>query len=574
MKHQEIEKIVQFKITSFLSIIILQLSLMSSALSISKTPISDCLEIGDSSTCLLNLAISRADTIKDLNKRSNAYSQIILAYADINKENENIIRKAYLLLDGVNRSAIEPSNLLDLNLSMNVYLNSIDKKQAVKSVSSLYKQFNSFKESTKQSERLDAFFWSCFLFGSGKYSWELTKYIFINECTNKNISKLKASNDEEIELIKLINLERNLGWSNLDEFRKNFDEIFYYYEGLAKSPLTKKNNVANIYFPLLASLKILQADATVRFKSYQDSESYIDEAASYIGKINTMEKEGFTSYLSIKNTLVEFYQSWGRITIAEKTLSNIQGAVEGNIVKQKTSNSEEIKYLTLLSTIRFQNKQLTLADRLNIERSQQLRQADVLYLTHRNISKYKSELSQEMKEYSLEILLEAANNNHPIAMYEMGLLLSNGGLGISQNLVSASKWYTLSALSGFAGAQNNLGDLYEKGLGVKKSINEAIYWYTQSAMQGEPTAYYSLGDIYAKGKEVEQNDERALFWLILASKNLPEGSNKKNAIATLEIVSSRLTKDQLNLVSDRVLRFQPLSQTEFTLGDSNLKNEN
>jgi len=76
-------------------------------------------------------------------------------------------------------------------------------------------------------------------------------------------------------------------------------------------------------------------------------------------------------------------------------------------------------------------------------------------------------------------------------------LAYNFGIGkIPKNQHKALYRYVWSAVSGFAGAQNNLGDMLKKNEGTPASLGSAIYWYTQAAMQGDPTAYLSLGKLF------------------------------------------------------------------------------
>ena len=153
-------------------------------------------------------------------------------------------------------------------------------------------------------------------------------------------------------------------------------------------------------------------------------------------------------------------------------------------------------------------------------------------------------------------------------MYQLGLINSAGLNGAKINKKAAFYWYSKAALDGFAGAQNNLGDLYERGEGVTQSFPEAIYWYTQSAMQGEPTSYLSLGEMFYKGLGVNANNNRAAFWLTLASQNLPNGNNKKSADTLLDIILKKLNDEEKNSIFWRAATFKPLKQTEYTLGDS------
>ena len=147
-------------------------------------------------------------------------------------------------------------------------------------------------------------------------------------------------------------------------------------------------------------------------------------------------------------------------------------------------------------------------------------------------------------------------------------LAYNFGMGkIPKNQNRALYWYTWSAVSGFAGAQNNLGDMFEKGEGTPASLGSAIYWYTQAAMQGEPTAYFSLGELFLEGKGVPQNNVTAAIWLSLATRDLPQGVNYESAKKMRDKAFSSLDEKSRNYVLSRVRSFIPLKQTENTLSD-------
>ena len=59
----------------------------------------------------------------------------------------------------------------------------------------------------------------------------------------------------------------------------------------------------------------------------------------------------------------------------------------------------------------------------------------------------------------------------------------------------AFRLYQASADLGFAGAQNNVGDHYERGHVIPQSDVGAVYWYTRAAERGEPTAYLGLASV-------------------------------------------------------------------------------
>ena len=58
---------------------------------------------------------------------------------------------------------------------------------------------------------------------------------------------------------------------------------------------------------------------------------------------------------------------------------------------------------------------------------------------------------------------------------------------------------------GDAGAQYNLGVMYDKAHGVPQNYAEALKWYRLAADQGDATAQYNLGFMYDEGQGVPQN---------------------------------------------------------------------
>ena len=73
----------------------------------------------------------------------------------------------------------------------------------------------------------------------------------------------------------------------------------------------------------------------------------------------------------------------------------------------------------------------------------------------------------------------------------------------------------LSAL-GYAGAQYNLGWMYEFGEGVPQDYKEAVRLYSLAANQSDSDARYKLGFMYANGKGVAQDYKEAVRFYGLA----------------------------------------------------------
>ena len=126
--------------------------------------------------------------------------------------------------------------------------------------------------------------------------------------------------------------------------------------------------------------------------------------------------------------------------------------------------------------------------------------------------------------------------------------------------------YTSASRLGFAGAQNNLGDLYETGNGVNQDIPTAIYWYTRAAERGEPTAYYSLSSVLGKSADPDVLVE-ALKFAILANTHLPDGSNKAGALELVKDISDRIPPSYRMIALELAKKWVPLYQESSLLSD-------
>ena len=72
------------------------------------------------------------------------------------------------------------------------------------------------------------------------------------------------------------------------------------------------------------------------------------------------------------------------------------------------------------------------------------------------------------------------------------------------------------AEQGNAGAQLNVGFMYDNGYGVPQNYQEAIKWYRRAAEQGNNRAQFNLGLMYDNGDGVPQDYVQAHMWYDLA----------------------------------------------------------
>jgi hypothetical protein len=86
------------------------------------------------------------------------------------------------------------------------------------------------------------------------------------------------------------------------------------------------------------------------------------------------------------------------------------------------------------------------------------------------------------------------------------------GLDAAQkgDFATALREWTPLAEQGNAGAQFNLGVMYDNGQGVPQDYKTAVKWYRLAADQGDARAQINLGLMYEKGQGVLQDYKTAV----------------------------------------------------------------
>ena len=140
--------------------------------------------------------------------------------------------------------------------------------------------------------------------------------------------------------------------------------------------------------------------------------------------------------------------------------------------------------------------------------------------------------------------------------------------GEDQDPEEAFRLYQTSADLGFAGAQNNLGDHYERGEVVPQSDVAAVFWYTRAAERGEPTAYLGLASVLGNSDAGDDLLIEALKYAFLAKELLPEGGNKDLATVLQGLIAAKLSRSLHDEFIQRVKNWEPLFQEEYLASDS------
>ena len=107
------------------------------------------------------------------------------------------------------------------------------------------------------------------------------------------------------------------------------------------------------------------------------------------------------------------------------------------------------------------------------------------------------------QQEAFDLYKEAADENDPIAQYNMGICHLNGFV-VKKDTTEALKYIEKSAIQGLHFAQYKLAFLYYYGGNtIKRDVSKGIEWLTLASNQGMPEAQYELSKIYYHGESGE-----------------------------------------------------------------------
>lgn len=117
---------------------------------------------------------------------------------------------------------------------------------------------------------------------------------------------------------------------------------------------------------------------------------------------------------------------------------------------------------------------------------------------------------------ALQAWKDAADSNHVVAMYNLGVVYANG-LDVTPDPALALHWYTRAAELGNSDAMFNLGVLYgDRELAEMDSL-KAIHWYERAGEAGDMRAQHNLGVMYEYGDLVAVDSLKAASWYLKAA---------------------------------------------------------
>ncbi len=141
------------------------------------------------------------------------------------------------------------------------------------------------------------------------------------------------------------------------------------------------------------------------------------------------------------------------------------------------------------------------------------------------------------------------------AQLQLGLMYDNG-LGKTKAYDKAFYWYKRSANNGNAHAQFNVAEMLVLGQGTKKNQQQARKWYIRAAESGFAEAQYKLGLELSQGRPEQQDVIEACKWLSLAARQPVKGATIANS--ALEKLKTRMTAEKIIEAEKRADRWEQL----------------
>lgn len=188
-----------------------------------------------------------------------------------------------------------------------------------------------------------------------------------------------------------------------------------------------------------------------------------------------------------------------------------------------------------------------------------------------------AQLAQQGNKSALAQLKNAAAQENPYALYDLGLMYlhgtgvkrnperaakilaraaelslniqSNSSSNIASNLLPSDsealnnsqapsvkplpanapayiKQLLKKAQQGDAEAQQTLGEIYFGGTDLPQDYSQAFYWFKQSADQGNSQAAFAISNMYQKGLGVPQDSGKAKTWRSVGQYNMQQEFDK------------------------------------------------
>lgn len=113
-----------------------------------------------------------------------------------------------------------------------------------------------------------------------------------------------------------------------------------------------------------------------------------------------------------------------------------------------------------------------------------------------------ADATPQAQDQANDLLLKAANQEFPPAMYELGRRYSDGSFGLQRDLAEAYRWMAKAAESGSVPAMVATAQALFFGRGVAQNPRRAVEWAERAADAGSDDAKFNLGWYYFRGSRV------------------------------------------------------------------------
>jgi TPR repeat protein len=164
--------------------------------------------------------------------------------------------------------------------------------------------------------------------------------------------------------------------------------------------------------------------------------------------------------------------------------------------------------------------------------------------------------SDRMELPALETNTARAEGGDAQAQFSLGIKFANEGAG--QNYAEAAQWYLKAANQNHALAQFNLGVMYGRGQGVPRDEQRSLMWIRKAAHLGDAGAQHNLGmrhhrvSLDGVAEKAGESRIEAYKWLQLAA---AQGYGPSEA--SCENVALQMTREGVADAGRRVAAFVP-----------------
>jgi len=155
----------------------------------------------------------------------------------------------------------------------------------------------------------------------------------------------------------------------------------------------------------------------------------------------------------------------------------------------------------------------------------------------------------------LNSMLMRAAKGDAGAQLQLGVMYETGS-GVTRNYAYSAHWYRQAAEQGSAEAQSFLGLMYEEGRGVPRDHAEAVRWFRQAAEQGYTNAQSMLGIMYYERQDAPRDYVEAYMWTSLGASRA-SGDDRKKAAELLDRLATIMTPEQIAEAQRRAREWKP-----------------